>query len=629
MSRFTGKTAPALSCNAPHRRAPLPDPTSPTALAAALSDCRQRLEHLSDSENRYRAIFENTGTATLLIDADTTIAAINTRFAQLLGYAKEEIEGRKPWTDFIHPDDLERMKGYHRLRRKEPGDAPNTYAFRLKNRSGEMRQVLITIDMIPGSDQSVASLMDVSEHLAAEKALQDSEERYRLLVETMTEGLILLDRQGHIRYVNSRACEIIGHPTSKLLGRSGRLLLAAESQVVWDEQMAQRRRGVAAPYEITWQSEDGAHTYCRVSPRVRYDEAGRFDGSFAVLTDITAIRRSQEALRLSEELFSKAFRATPSSILIATLTEGRVVNVNDSFLATTGYDLMEVVGFPLREIGLFPNTESYRRLIKALNQHRRVQAYSLPFLSKSGERRMGVWSAEIIHIWGEACLLTAMADVTETRRLERALLAASEKERQRIGRDLHDDLCPHLIGIEVLTTVLAQRLDSTAPEAVAPVRQIRELIQEAIDKTRGLSRGLCPQPPQEQPLATLLEALALETQQLFGCECCFEHPATEVVLSAEMAANCYYLAREALQNAVRHGGARRIEMRLDHRQADLVLRIADDGKGFDTRLSSHGGHRHGLGLRSMAHRARLLEAELAVHSEPGAGTRVVLTIPSD
>lgn len=616
MSRPPEMAAPALSS--------LPDHHSPAALAAALKECRRRLEHLKNSEMRYRTIFENTGTATLLIDADTTIATINTRFAQLLGYSKEEIEGRKPWTEFIHPDDLERMKGYHHLRRKAPGDAPNTYAFRLKRRSGEMRQVLITIDMIPGSDQSVASLMDISEHLAAEKALQDSEERYRVLVETMTEGLVILDRQGHIRYANTRACEIIGHPNSKLLGYPGRRFVAPGSQAVWDEQMVMRRRGVAAPYEITWQSEDGERIHCRVSPRVRYDEAGQFDGSFAVLTDITAIRHSEKALRLSEELFSKAFRATPSSILIATLTEGRVVNVNDSFLATTGYNLLEVMGIPIREIGLFPKAESYRRLIDALSQNRRVQAYSLPFLTKAGEHRMGVWSAEIVHIWGEACLLTAMADVTETRRLERELLAASERERQRIGRDLHDDLCPHLIGIEVLATVLAQRLDSSSPEAVAPMRQIRELIQEAIAKTRGLSRGLCPQPPHEQPLATLLETLALETQELFGCECLFEHPATMVGLAAERAANCYYVAREALQNAVRHAGADRIEMRLEQGQADLVLRIRDNGRGFDTGLNSHG-----LGLRSMAHRARLLDAELEVTSEVGVGTRVVLTLPWD
>lgn len=598
-------------------------PAGATA-AAALEACRQRLAQLSDSEIRYRTIFENTGTATLLIDADTTIAAINTRFAQLLGYSKEEIEGRKSWTEFIHPDDLQRMKGYHHLRRQDPENAPKTYAFRLRNRSGEFRQVVITIDMIPGSDQSVASLLDISERIKAEEALHQSEERYRLLVETMNEGIVVLDRQRRVGYVNSRACDIIGHPMETLLGQPMRHFVAPESRTVWDDQMAQRRKGVALPYEIIWETRTGAYTHCRVSPRVRYNEKGQFDGSFAVLTDITAIRRSQQALRLSEELFSKAFRATPSSILIATLTEGRVVNVNDSFLATTGYDLLEVVGKPLQKIGLFPNTEHYRRLIGDLDRLRRIQAHSLPFITKAGERRMGVWSAEIVDIWGEACVLTAMADVTETRRLQRELLAASEKERQRIGRDLHDELCPHLIGIEVLATVLVQRLETTVPEAVAQIHQIRELIQEAIEKTRGLSRGLCPQPPQEQPLTALLEELALETQQIFGCVCRYEPPAEAFPLSTERAANCYYVAREALQNAVRHGRPSQIEMELNLQGDQLVLTVRDNGCGFD--IADDG---KGLGLRSMAHRARLLDGELTVNSKPGEGSRVRLTIPCE
>jgi signal transduction histidine kinase len=159
---------------------------------------------------------------------------------------------------------------------------------------------------------------------------------------------------------------------------------------------------------------------------------------------------------------------------------------------------------------------------------------------------------------------------------------------------------------------------------VAQVHQIRELIQEAIEKTRSLSRGLCPQPPQEQPLEALLEALALETEQIFGCVCRYKLPAFELPLSAERAANCYYVAREALQNAVRHGRADHIDMKLDLQGDQLVLTIRDNGGGFD--ITNDGD---GLGLRSMAHRARLLDGELAVNSKPGEGSRIRLMIPCE
>ena len=81
--------------------------------------------------DRYITIFENTGAGTILIDNDTTIILVNSRFASMLGYDKQEIEGRVSWTQFIHEDDVERMKEYHSLRRKDPDSAPKNYEFRI------------------------------------------------------------------------------------------------------------------------------------------------------------------------------------------------------------------------------------------------------------------------------------------------------------------------------------------------------------------------------------------------------------------------------------------------------------------------------------------------------------------
>ncbi len=118
-------------------------------------------ERLKESEERYRATFEHTGTAMIVIGEDTTIDMINKECEKLSGYKKEEIEGKKSWKDFVHPDDLERMLGYHSNRRKEDG-MPNRYEFRLIDRKGNVRNVFITIDMIPGTKKSIASLLDVT-----------------------------------------------------------------------------------------------------------------------------------------------------------------------------------------------------------------------------------------------------------------------------------------------------------------------------------------------------------------------------------------------------------------------------------------------------------------------------------
>jgi len=140
----------------------------PAALNQALKmkaerDQKRRAEkELRESEHRYRAIFENTGSATVIIEADTTISLANQKFVELSGYSREEIEGRMSWTEFVEPDWLERMREYHRKRRQSRDAAPRQYEFDFRDRSGRIRHILLTVDVIPGEEQSVASLLDVT-----------------------------------------------------------------------------------------------------------------------------------------------------------------------------------------------------------------------------------------------------------------------------------------------------------------------------------------------------------------------------------------------------------------------------------------------------------------------------------
>jgi PAS domain S-box-containing protein len=141
------------------------------------------------SEEKYRAIFENTGTAMLIIEEDSLISLANREFEELTGYSKGEIEGKKKWTEFIAKADLERMLVQHRLRREDPDVALKSYEFTAINRSGQVKNILMNIGMIPGTRQSVASLLDITERKNAEKALRDSEEKYSKLIENSVMGI--------------------------------------------------------------------------------------------------------------------------------------------------------------------------------------------------------------------------------------------------------------------------------------------------------------------------------------------------------------------------------------------------------------------------------------------------------
>ncbi|MFZ5642922.1 MAG: HD domain-containing phosphohydrolase [Bacillota bacterium] len=134
---------------------------------------RQRVEEsLRQSESSYRTIFENTGTATVIIEEDMAISMVNAEFERLSGYPKSEVEGKKSWTEFIAIGNLEKMKEYHYLRRISPQAAPRFYESRFTDRQGNIKDVIITVALLPGTKKSVASFLDITERKRTEEQLK-------------------------------------------------------------------------------------------------------------------------------------------------------------------------------------------------------------------------------------------------------------------------------------------------------------------------------------------------------------------------------------------------------------------------------------------------------------------------
>ena len=186
---------------------------------------RKRAEAaLQKTEGLYRIVFENTGTATVLIEDDTIISLANTEFEKLSQCSKQEIEGKKSWTEFVVPEDLDRMRDQHAARRDGRGAALRQYEFRFVRRDGNIRHILLTIDIIPGTKRSVASLLDISERKWAEEVVRDSEERFRMVFEHVFDGIAIYAEDAdpakrRLIECNERYAALAGRSREELLRR--------------------------------------------------------------------------------------------------------------------------------------------------------------------------------------------------------------------------------------------------------------------------------------------------------------------------------------------------------------------------------------------------------------------------
>ena len=173
---------------------------------------------LRASEERYRTVFENTGTATVIIDENTTITLANTEFARLSGYSREEIEGKRRWTEFVVKEDLDQMLAKHRQRRIDSAAAIKKYEFRFVTKTGVIREIFLSIDMIPGTTLSIASLIDITERKQAEEAIIRSENKLNTIIDSSPIPQFVIDKNHQVIHWNRALENLTGILSEKVIG---------------------------------------------------------------------------------------------------------------------------------------------------------------------------------------------------------------------------------------------------------------------------------------------------------------------------------------------------------------------------------------------------------------------------
>ena len=210
---------------------------------------------------------------------------------------------------------------------------------------------------------------------------------------------------------------------------------------------------------------------------------------------------------------------------------------------------------------------------------------------------------------------TLSAELAERKRLEQEILVISEREQRRIGHDIHDSLCQHLTATALAEQYLAEKLNAREAPEVEDADRVVGLIEDAIAMARGLAAGLAPIETEGEGLLTALADLAGHFSSEFKVACHFACDEPILIKDTAVATHLYRVVQEAVQNAIRHGKARNIVIRLSKAGSLLTLSIADDGTGLPEGSSLH----QGMGLRNMKYRASMIGGGLTLErGERGA-----------
>ncbi len=213
-------------------------------------------------------------------------------------------------------------------------------------------------------------------------------------------------------------------------------------------------------------------------------------------------------------------------------------------------------------------------------------------------------------------------DITERKRLEQEILDVSGRERQSIGRDLHDGLGQELTGVALMLRGLGSRVQERCPDAMDSINEIVGLVNQSIENARSLARGLLPVRTESGGLASALRELASRSCDLYGMEVNFRAEVWQALhLDETDASHLYRIAQEALTNAARHGHATRVDVFLLVVRNIFSLYITDNGEGFCAPTSPYSG----MGLKIMKYRAGMIGAKFEIVPIEPRGTVVRVT----
>ena len=624
------------------------DPTGhPSSMAGTALDITERKwaeAALRASEERYRALYDETPTMYFTLAIDGTVRSVNRFGATQLGYRVEELVGHSVLGVF-HEQDKESVAAELSECLATP-ETTRYWVFRKVRKDGSIIWVQETARVGQSSTGETVVLItceDITERKQVEDAFRRSEERFRTMFTQAPIGMALIDSlTGQIYEANSKFAQISGRTKEEVSSLNWMSITHPDDVQTDLDNMARlnAREIVGFQMEKRYIWPDGKIVWINLTVAPIQVEEYAGPRHLAMIEDITERKQAeQEQSRLIEDLsrsrqrFQALFNWTPSAVGISTVAEGRFIDVNEGFSRLTGYMREEVMGRTTLELGLWADLSERESVLREIREQGYLHNREGLLRIKSGEIRSLMVSVDSIQLGLTPCLIYLCHDITERKRMEDALRARERElqtalqERERISQDLHDGILQSLfavgLNLEVTKSLITPKTCKTAGGSLnKSIDQLNRVMREI----RNFIAGLGPDPIEGKDLSAALQSMltSLMENQPTRVRLAVEKRAVQAV-SAEQSFHLFRVVQEAVSNCIRHGGAQEARVSLKMLKQGVRLSIRDNGRGFNQDTVNAGGY----GLRNMAARAQQISGRFTVLSKENEGTRIVLDLPKE
>ena len=597
-------------------------------------------EALRESEEKYRSLFENVQDVYYEVTLDGIILEISPSIEEASRYKREEVIGKSLYDIYADPKKRDEFVK-EILRDRKIID----YEILLKDKDGSQHYCSIAAKLVSDKDgiptKIIGSMRNITERKRMEEALKESEERYRTLVESTSDAVLMLDVERKLASCNQAFLDLFGYGREEVEGKSIRIIHRSDESFHTMGKCIYPVIKKVGTCRVEWEFMRKDATIFpveTVTSAIKSPE-GSVTGYVAIIRDITDRKKAEDALRESE--------AQKRAILDASIDRIRYVDKDMRIIwanKTTALgldmspeDLVGRVCFELflgrdipcegcpttraLETGQIERAVIHQPSVNGIEKESYWDNYSVPVKNEEGD------------IEGFIQIARNITDQTRAEErihaLSQELIKAQESERQMISRELHDRVGQDLSTLKISCETLFDNQPSVPIEIKQGVSELSKGLEGIISTVRDLAYDLRPSSLDQLGLVQTVSQYCEDFSEKNGLSVDFFSAGMhDMRLDFDTEINIYRLIQEGLNNIRKHADASRVIIRMVASFPNIILRIEDDGKGFDVegRLLRASKEKR-MGLGSMEERVSLLNGILRIQSRLMEGTKILVEIP--